>query len=84
MSIEIRHDRCASRISALDGEREVGYVTYSISEGTMDIEHTVVLPEMRGQGIAARLVDRALDFARDEGLKAVASCSYAANVIAKR
>lgn len=84
MTIEIRHENCSTRISAMDGDREVGYLTYSLSDGVMDITHTVVLPEMRGQGIAKMLVDKALDFAHEEGLGTTASCTYAASVLSKK
>lgn len=81
MPVEYVHKRCCARISAeVDGE-EVGYLTYSIDDGCMDIEHTVVDPSMRGQGIARRMVEMADAFRRQEGLKIKASCSYAADVL---
>ncbi len=64
----------------VDG-KEVGYLTYSIDDGVLDIEHTVVDPAMRGQGIAKKMVDRADQFCKEEGLKIKASCSYAAHVL---
>ncbi len=84
MTIEIRHDRDAARISAMEEGREVGYVTYSVSDGAMNITHTVILPEMRGKGIGRILVDRACEFASEEGFETRASCSYAASVLAKK
>ena len=84
MTVGITHDRCVARFSAVDGDREVGYLTYSVDSGILDIEHTVVMPEMRGRGIAALLVDAALDFSRKEGLGIAASCSYAAAALAKK
>ncbi len=81
MEVEIIQKRCCARISAMVNGKEVGYLTYSIDDGTLDIEHTVVDPEMRGQGIARKMVDAAAQFCRDEGLKIKASCSYAAHVL---
>ena len=81
MEVEYEHKRCCARISALYDGKEVGYLTYSIDDGTMDIEHTVVNPSMRGQGIARRMVEMADAFRRQEGLKIKASCSYAADVL---
>lgn len=80
-SIEIVQKRCCARISAMLGDKEVGYLTYSIDNGTLDIEHTVVDPSMRGQGIARKLVEKADEFTKAEGLRIAASCSYAANVL---
>lgn len=81
MDTEIVHQRCGARFSARQGDREVGYLSYTIDDGRLDIQHTVVDPALRGQGIGRRLVDAALDFAQREGLKVEASCSYAARVL---
>lgn len=82
MEPEITQDRCRCRISAVVDGKEVGYLTYSIGDGGMDIEHTVVDPACRGKGIAGMMVDRAESFAAEEGLKLTASCSYAAKRLA--
>ena len=81
MEVQYFHKRCSARISALYDNEEVGYLTYTIEDGTMDIEHTVVKPEMRGQGIARRMVEMADAFCKREGLEIKASCSYAAEVL---
>ncbi|HCO46941.1 MAG TPA: N-acetyltransferase, partial [Erythrobacter sp.] len=39
---------------------------------------TIVPPELRGQGIAGRLVDALVRDARREGFKIIPSCSYVA------
>lgn len=41
------------------------------------IDHTFVDPSLRGQGIAAKLMERLIEMAREEGLKCVPVCSYA-------
>jgi predicted GNAT family acetyltransferase len=38
--------------------------------------HTFVSPELRGKGIAEKLVRTALDYARSEQRRVVPSCSY--------
>ncbi|MBE6526292.1 MAG: N-acetyltransferase [Thermoplasmata archaeon] len=78
MSMEIVHNRCGACFKAMDGEREVGILQYSIDNGTMNIFHTFVEPDMRGRGIASEMTARAEAFAKEEGLKTVATCSYAA------
>jgi predicted GNAT family acetyltransferase len=53
-------------------------VTYSpVREGVVDIDHTFVSPALRGQGIAAQLMECLAGELRKMGLKALASCSYA-------
>ena len=41
------------------------------------IDHTIVDPSLRGQGIAGKLLDRVVEMARAENLKIVPVCSYA-------
>ena len=59
----------------------MGYLTYTIDNGILDITHTFVDPSLRGQGIARELVRRCEAFAKREGLLIQASCSYAADVL---
>ncbi len=45
-------------------------------DGTMTIDHTGVPRQYEGRGIAAKLVNRAVDDARAEGFKIAPLCSY--------
>lgn len=67
------------RIFLMNEQQEViAEATYSpIREGVVDIDHTYVSPALRGQGIAARLMETLALELRKQGLKAVASCAYA-------
>lgn len=47
-------------------------------DGTITIDHTGVPPEYEGRGIAAKLVNRAIADAREQGFKIVPVCSYVA------
>ncbi|RXK17506.1 GNAT family N-acetyltransferase [Macrococcus sp. DPC7161] len=47
----------------------------------ISIDHTVVSPELRGQGIAKQLVDEAVKYAKAHDLKIVPICSYVRKVI---
>jgi predicted GNAT family acetyltransferase len=76
--LTISHDPGTLRFSAMLDGIEVGYLTYTLVEKTMDIEHTVVKPEMRGKGIGSRLVDAACDHAVSSGYTLLTSCSFAA------
>ncbi len=53
-------------------------VDYHLSPGRMHITHTGVPRPLEGRGIAAALVQRALTWAREQGLKVEPICSYVA------
>jgi len=60
----------------VDGELG-GVLDYATRpDGTVDLQHTVVLPSHRGQGLAGILVQGALDDVRTNGGHALASCGY--------
>ena len=76
MSIAIRHDAAARRFLA-DVDGHLGYVEYEREAGVIAITHTIVPHAIGGRGIAAALVQAAMEHARDEGLKVDPQCSYA-------
>jgi uncharacterized protein len=45
------------------------------------ITHVGVYPEHRGQGVAAKIVEVALQYAREKALRVIPMCSYAAAYI---
>ena len=49
---------------------------YVIEDNRIIFTHTFVPPELRGKGIAEKLVRAALDDARAQKLKVVPACSY--------
>jgi predicted GNAT family acetyltransferase len=51
---------------------------YQLADGVMVFTHTAVPPALSGQGIAAALVQHALDWARANGLRVRPLCSYVA------
>jgi len=80
-SLEVRHDADRRRfyIPLDEGEAHLDYRIED--EETLDYAHTYVSPELRGQGLAGRVVEKALDHARDEGLKVVPSCPFVASFL---
>lgn len=48
-----------------------------LDKNTVDITHTYVDPALRGQGVAGEMMETVAQHLRRDGLKAVASCSYA-------
>lgn len=52
-------------------------MTYAkAANGTITIDHTLVPPEYEGRGLAAKLVNRAIADAREQGFKIIPVCSY--------
>ena len=49
---------------------------YQLRPGQVVFTHTGVPEAYRGQGLAARLVEAGLQWAREQGLKVVPACSY--------
>jgi predicted GNAT family acetyltransferase len=78
--IEVRHDAAASRYEAtVDGYLSI--CDYVLEGDRMVLTHTVVPPELRGRGIAEKLVRAALADARSQGRLVVPACSYVAKFI---
>ena len=72
---DVRHNEALQRFECtLDGH--VNVADYVLSNGTLVMTHTAVHPSLQGRGVAAALVERALAFARVEGLKVDPVCSY--------
>lgn len=74
--MEIIHDTTRNWFrTEVDGH--TAHIAYRLHDGALDIRHTIVPEEIGGQGIASALVKAAYDYAREQGLKPVATCSYA-------
>ena len=75
--ISVRHNPAANRFEAVvDGHLAVA--EYQLEDGRVVFTHTFVPPELRGRGIAEKLVRPALKWARAEGKRVVPACSYVA------
>ena len=73
--IVVRHNEAERRFEALvDGHLSVA--DYQLQEGAMVMTHTLAPPELRGRGVAEKLVRAALAYASREGLRVVPACSY--------
>ncbi|MGN4123927.1 GNAT family N-acetyltransferase [Lysinibacillus sphaericus] len=58
-----------------EGER-LAEITWQQKGQVMVMDHTYVSDKLRGQGVAKKLLDRAADYARENGYKMEAVCSY--------
>jgi len=63
------------------GSTDIAEMTWFLNDRRMVIDHTEVSSELKGQGVAKRLVIKGIEYAREHKLKIEALCSYAHHVI---
>lgn len=73
--VAVRHNSAASRYET-DVEGHLAVAEYALEGDRMVFTRTFVPPELRGRGIAEKLVRAALEDARRAGRKVVPQCSY--------
>ena len=61
--------------------KEVGYISFVVADGKLEIRHTVVYPEFRGKGYGKVLVDSAIYTAESKNLIVTSTCSYADKIL---
>ena len=64
-----------------DGVHRTGRLDFRVVDGVLAIDYVVVVPRLRGQGLAQRLIDDAVAWARETGRTVRPYCSYAASVL---
>jgi predicted GNAT family acetyltransferase len=75
------HNTAKNRFE-LDVDGQIVFAEYRRSPGVMTFFHTLTPPALRGRGLAARVVQAALEYARAEGVKVVPLCWYVSGHIA--
>ena len=83
-SSEIVHDEAGRRFVHRRDGMESYLVYYPGREGTVVFASTFTPPALRGRGIAAHVVRRALEWADEVGLKVVPSCWFVAEYIERQ
>jgi predicted GNAT family acetyltransferase len=73
--LEVKYTSEVFYIKFNDGLK--AYLTYRVEQGKMYLISTYTPPQHRGKGVAKKLVEKALEIARNRGLKVVPICSYA-------
>jgi hypothetical protein len=80
--VEVKHNVAAKRFEAeVQGLKAL--VVYKLIPGRMLIQHTEVPHELEGRGLAAKLTQVALEYARSQSLQVVPACSYTSSYMAK-
>ena len=74
--MEIKHDITNQRFYTMVEGREA-YLQYLIvDKNVLNYYKTYVPNELRGKSIAGKIVEAALNYARENNLKIIPSCSY--------
>jgi hypothetical protein len=59
------------------------YIEYTTADKEINLYHTYTHPALRGKGLAALVVKAAFEFAKENNLKVIPTCSYVQAFIAK-
>jgi predicted GNAT family acetyltransferase len=82
MEEKVIHEKENERFSIYNEGNEV-YVEYTMEDNKLNLYHTFTDPALRGKGLAAQVVRAALEFAKENNLKVVPTCSYVHAFITK-
>ncbi len=81
MNVTIQHNQKKFKFQAYVGEKE-SYLSYRKEPyKTLEYYETFVPESLRGKGIASKIVDFALNHAKENGYKVIATCPFVANYI---
>ena len=76
MEDEILHDKEENKFYKIVNGKEA-YLRYIMLDNkTIDMIKTYVPPELRGQGLAAEVVFAGMNFAKENNLNVIPTCSY--------
>lgn len=81
-TVSRNEDRNRFEIRTDDG-RLAGFAEYDARPGVIEFTHTVVRDEFEGMGVGSNLVRAALDEARADSLKVIATCPFVKEWIGK-
>ena len=76
MEFEIIHDKENQKFYAIVDGVESHLMYNMIGNDVINFNHTYVPNQLRGQGIAGKIVKKGLEYAKGNNLKIIPSCSY--------
>ncbi len=75
MDFEIKQDTEKNKfVTYVEGYEAV--VEYTLKDNIIDLYRTFTPPELRGKGVAGKLVKYVLEHAKENNLKVIPTCSY--------
>ena len=83
-AMDIIHNREQQRFEVALEDGSVAELSYILNPDTLSITHTYVPDAARGQGVAGRMTQAALEYARTHDLEVIPICSYAAAYLARQ
>ncbi len=57
-------------------DKQIAELDFELKDNVLNANHTGVRKELEGQGIAAKLFDKLVEYARKNDYKIIPSCSY--------
>jgi Predicted acetyltransferase len=76
----VTHNPAEDRFETwIDGQ--LSKLDYMLDGGTIVMTHVGVYPEQRGQGVAGKLTQVALEYAKENSLRVIPMCPYIATYI---
>lgn len=77
MEIQLRIDERNRGSFFIEKEgRQIAELDFAIEDNVLNAYHTGVRKELEGQGIAGKLFDKMVKYARSKSYKVLPSCSY--------
>jgi predicted GNAT family acetyltransferase len=74
--LTVTHDESAKQF-VVHGDGDDAYIKYALPDaGTIDLQHTFVPQNDRGQGVADALARAAFAYARAQGLRVIPTCPF--------
>jgi predicted GNAT family acetyltransferase len=58
------------------GGEKIGQMVIGISENNLTVYHTEIIPEFEGKGLAKKLLETMVAYARDNNLKVIPLCAF--------
>jgi predicted GNAT family acetyltransferase len=76
-AIELKLDKNRRGSFVIDeGDKRLAEMAVALSGENLIVYHTQVADELKGQGVASRLLETMVAYARDNKMKVVALCPY--------
>ena len=82
MDFEIKQDADKNKFAVIGGKE--AHLDYEIiGDEVIEFPYTYVPPTLRGKGVAGKILEFGLKYAREKNLSVIPSCSYVESYISK-
>lgn len=80
--VEVRHD-AEKHEFYMETPEGKAVLNYEQKENALDFHHTFVPSELRGKGLAEKIVAAGFEYVKQKNLKVIPSCPYVARLVMK-